>query len=128
MTTSYMIFGFLCGVMLLSGCIWILIALHLAYTKMDELLDLLKNSPAIRARASLRTSGPWGNILLIGEISGALTFPGFYLKKGGVSADDLKHFPVTLKRKLILIHWGAIGTLSFALVLWIIGKVVGWHT
>lgn len=127
MSTAQMVFGYLGGVVILGAFVWIGIALQMAYTKMDELLDLLKNCPAIMARAPLRHGGPWGKLLLIGGISGIVTFPGFYLKRGELSADDLNHFPAPLRRKFALMQWSVIGLLCVALVLWIVGKVVGWH-
>lgn len=39
------------------------ISLHLAYTKMDVMLNHLQNCPAVMIRAPLRNAGPWGNML-----------------------------------------------------------------
>ena len=50
----------------------------MAYTKMELILELLKNSSAIKERALLNYSGPWGKLLLIREVSGIVTFPGFF--------------------------------------------------
>ena len=60
MSTSEIAFGYL------GGVVWIGVALHMAYTKLDELLDHLKNCSAIMARAPLKHGGPWGKLLLIG--------------------------------------------------------------
>ncbi|QOQ76316.1 hypothetical protein IMF22_04360 [Pseudomonas poae] len=91
--------------------VWIGVCLHLAYTKMDVMLEHLKNSPAITAWAPMRQGGPWGKLLLIGGISGLVTFPGPQLKTGQLNAEDLANFPVDLKRKLIRLYWGVIGLL-----------------
>ena len=98
-------FGYIGGVVLLGVLVWIGIALHLAYTKIDLILAHLKNCPAIMIRAPLRHGGPWGNLLLIGGISGIITFQKFYLKRGELNADDLSKLPFML----------------------VIGKIVGWH-
>ena len=127
MSTVEFVFGYIGGVVLLGVFVWIGIALHLAYTKMDLMLAHLNNCSAIMARAPLRNGGPWGKLLLVGGISGIITFPNFYLKRGELSADDLSKFPVQLKRKLVLMQWCSIALLSFAVLLWIVGKVVGWH-
>ena len=127
MSTAEFVFGYIGGVVLLGVFVWIGIALHLAYTKMDLMLAHLNNCSAIMARAPLRNGGPWGKLLLVGGISGIITFPNFYLKRGELSADDLSKFPVQLKRKLVLMQWCSIALLSFAVLLWIVGKVVGWH-
>ena len=78
-------------------------------------------------RAPLRYEGPWGKLLRVGGISGIITFPNFYFKKGHLNADDLTKFLVMFKRKLVFMHWSAILLLSAALLLWVIGEVVGWH-
>ncbi|MGY2293744.1 hypothetical protein ACW9H6_28880 [Pseudomonas sp. SDO528_S397] len=127
MSSAEFIFGCVGGVVLLSLIIWIGVALHLAYTQMDLMLEHLKNCSAIMARAPLRHGGPWGKLLLVGGISGIVTFPSFYLNRGELNADDLRRFPVPLKRKLAIMQWSVIGLLGLAFLLWAIGKIVGWH-
>lgn len=127
MSSAEFIFGCVGGVVLLSLIIWIGVALHLAYTQMDLMLEHLKNCSAIMARAPLRHGGPWGKMLLVGGISGIVTFPSFYLNRGELNVDDLRRFPVPLKRKLAIMQWSVIGLLGLAFLLWAIGKIVGWH-
>ncbi|WP_045882029.1 hypothetical protein [Pseudomonas chlororaphis] len=127
MNTPEIVFGYLGGVVILGAFVWIGVALHMAYTQLDELLDHLKNCSAIMARAPLWHGGPWGKLLLIGGISGIVTFPGFYLKRGELSAADLNNFPLPFRRKLAALQWSVIGLLGFAFLLWVIGKVVGWY-
>ena len=96
----------------LAGLIlWIGLCLHLAYTKMDLMLEHLKNCSAIMTRAPLRYGGPWGRLLLVGGISGIVTFPQFYLKRGELSSEDLASFPAPLKRKLVMLQWSVISLL-----------------
>ncbi len=91
--------------------VWIGVCLHLAYTKADMMLDHLKNSPAIMMWAPMQHGGPWGKLLLIGGISGLITFPNYQLKKGNLSAEDFAQFPTGLKRKLVTLQWSLIGLL-----------------
>ena len=91
--------------------IWIGICLHLAYTKAGVMLEHLENSPAIMAWAPMRQAGPWVKLMLVGGISGLITFPSFQLKRGQLSAIDLERFPVALKRKLVALQWCMIGLL-----------------
>ncbi|MFJ6091034.1 hypothetical protein [Pseudomonas chlororaphis] len=84
------------------------ICLHMAYTKMDLMLDHLKNSVVLSTLTTLRHGGPWGKLILVGSISGFVTFPHFYLKRGWVSAEDLLGFPTALKRKLVVLQWSAL--------------------
>ncbi|MEB0044837.1 MULTISPECIES: hypothetical protein [unclassified Pseudomonas] len=102
--------------------IWIGVCLHLAYTRMDEMLERLKNCSAIMRRAPLRYAGPWGKLLLVGGISGIVTFPGIYLKHGGVSVEDLSNFPVSLKRKFAVLQWAAMVLLTIMFLLFFFGK------
>jgi hypothetical protein len=91
--------------------LWIGLCLHLAYTKMDLILEHLKNCSAVTARAPLRHGGPWGKLLLVGGISGIVTFPQFHLKRGELSSEDLASFPASLKRKLVVLQWSIISLL-----------------
>lgn len=112
MTTAMTVASLLCGLAILGMWIWIAVALHMAYTKMDWLLDLLKDSSAIRDRAFLNSGGPWGRLLLIGGVSGIVTFPGFYLKRGGIRTEDLERLPRPIKKKLVALHWSALTLLT----------------
>ena len=87
--------------------VWIGIALHLAYTKMDLMLDHLKSCPAVTIRAPFKNGGLGGRLFVLGAIMGLMTVPRLYLRDGGASAEDLKNFPADLKRKLIVLHWGS---------------------
>lgn len=89
--------------------LWVGICLHLAYTKMDVMLEHFKNSPAITSWLPMRQGGPWGKLLLIGGISGLVTFPNYQLKRGQLSVDDLASIPPALKRKLVRLQRSAIG-------------------
>lgn len=64
MTTSVFVVGYLCGLVLVCMFVWIGIALHMAYTKMDVMLELLKNCSTVMARAPLRHGGPWGEAVV----------------------------------------------------------------
>jgi hypothetical protein len=122
MNTAELIVGSLCGLVLVGVFIWIGVALHLAYTKIDVLLNHLKNCSAIMSRAPLRYGGPWGHLLLIGGISGIVTFPSFYLKRGELSSEDLRNLPEALKRRLVVLQFSVIGLLIAMALFVTIGK------
>lgn len=126
MSTAEFFFGYLCGAVLLGVFAWIGIALRIAYTKMDLMLRHLESSSVITNLNQLRQGGPWGKLLLVGSIAGVVTFPGFYVKRGRVSVDDLSTFPMLLKRKLVILQWAGIVLLSSGFVLWLVGKTIGW--
>ncbi|MDD2048933.1 hypothetical protein [Pseudomonas putida] len=91
--------------------VWIGVCLHIAYTKMNLILDHLKYSSVFRTLTSLTHGGPWGKLFLVGGVSNILTFPRFYLNRRSVSAEDLRSFPASLKRKLVVLQWFGIGLL-----------------
>lgn len=117
-----MVIGYSSGAVLIAMCIWIALMLHVAYTKMDFILEHLKNCKAIMVRAPLRHGGPWGNLMLAGGIAGIITFPGFYLKMGELSLDELQAFPHLLKRKLIIMHWSALGLMTTLILLVLVDR------
>lgn len=118
---------FLCvGVIDFGGIfIWFGFALHLAYTRLDEMLERLKNCQAITRCVSLGHRGLYGKILLIGGISSIVTFPGMYKRCGGVSTEDLNALPDHLKRRLVVMQWALLGLLALLLLLFIFGKYTG---
>jgi len=122
MNTAELVIGGLCGLVIVCMFIWIGVALYMAYTKMDVMLGCLKNSSSVMSMASLRHGGPWGKLLLVGGVSGFITFPGFYLKRGSINAEDVNNFPVPLRRKLVALQWTVIGLFAALALLVAVGK------
>lgn len=94
-----------------SAVFWIGIALYFAYAKMDLMLSHMKNSPAVMTRVFLIHAGPWGRMHVYGLIMGLMVMPGMAIRKGMVSAEDLKNFPIDLKRQLVVMQWVGMGLL-----------------
>ena len=122
MNTAELVIGGLCGLVIVCMFIWIGVALYMAYTKMDVMLGCLKNSSSVMSMASLRHGGPWGKLLLVGGVSGFITFPGFYLKRGSINAEDVNNFPAPLRRKLVALQWTVIGLFAALALLVAVGK------
>ncbi|MDI3357836.1 hypothetical protein MO767_26330 [Pseudomonas sp. UYIF39] len=122
MNTAELVVGGLCGLVIVCMFIWIGVALYMAYTKMDVMLGCLKNSSSVMSMASLRHGGPWGKLLLVGGVSGFITFPGFYLRRGSINAEDVNNFPAPLRRKLVALQWTVIGLFAALALLVAVGK------
>lgn len=99
------------------------VALHLAYAKMDVMLDHLKNCPAIMVRAPFKNGGAWGRLFVLGAVMGVMTMPNFYLRDGGADAKDLEGFPGGLRRKLIVLHWGGVACIALLLALFAVNAL-----
>ncbi|MGN8278050.1 hypothetical protein [Pseudomonas sp. SMN5] len=106
--------------------VFLALALYIAYTKMDEILSHLKNSPFVMNRASFRHGGPWGKLFLLGSIVSVIKSPGLYTSDGGASNQDLVSFPESLKKKLIALYRFG-GYFSWILILcWFIFCIDWW--
>ncbi|EJN29620.1 hypothetical protein PMI35_02491 [Pseudomonas sp. GM78] len=125
MSKTEMIFGALGGVILLLIFVWLVVALHMAYTKMDVLFGHLKNSPAITVLAFWRHAGPSGRLRMISNIAHYVSSPRRGIENGTISAEDIENLPMPIKRKLVIL-WRSLTLLVGALFLvWCIGKILG---
>jgi hypothetical protein len=125
MSKTEMIFGALGGVILLLIFVWLVVALHMAYTKMDVLFGHLKNSPAITVLAFWRHAGPSGRLRMISNIAHYVSSPRRGIENGTISAEDIENLPMPIKRKLVIL-WRSLTLLVGALFLvWCIGKIFG---
>ena len=122
MNTAEFVVGSLCGVVLVSSFVCICAALRIGHVHMDLMLGHLKNSPSVMSLAPLRYGGPWERLMLIGGISGFVTFSGFYSKRGSISAEDISSLPLPLKRKLVALHLVSIGLFIAMAVLVLLEK------
>lgn len=104
LSTMATVLAFLFAGILAAAFILMGVFLYVGYSRMEEILGHLENCQAIQQRRFLMHVGPWGTVMLTASIAGIMTFPGVYLRHGGVSQADLDAFPSTLKRKLILLH------------------------
>ena len=121
MTTAELVVGSLCGVVLISMFVWLAVALYLGYTKTDVLLNSFKNSSSAITISTRIYKGPWGKLQLVGSACSVLTFPRFFVKHGIAGAEDIESFPVSLRRKLIVLMWSAVGlftSLALLVTLW----------
>lgn len=114
------------GLLIFTGYMtFLVIALYVAYTKLDALLGYFQNSPAVMIRAPFKNSGPWGRLFVLGAIVGVIKTPGLYLPDGGVSAEDIARFPQGLRKRLLLLNrvgggfiWALMTYSAFLLVDW----------
>lgn len=90
-----------------AGCllIYLALSLYLIHTKMEFMLESLKNCRTIKQHKFLKKSGPWGKMVLLGTITGLMITPNIYLRNGDADLMDLKDFPRALRIKLIILQW-----------------------
>ncbi|CAI8970252.1 hypothetical protein [Pseudomonas putida] len=123
MTTAGLVVGSLSCIVIVSLFICIALALYLGYTQSEEMTKHFKNSSSSITSATHKHSGPYGKMQLVGGISFVLTFPRFFLKQGVLDAEDIRNFPLHLRRKLIALQWGFIVIfISMALLVCIRGS------
>lgn len=112
MTNAELIVGSAGGLVLVGLFICIGIALYYGYTQGEQISSHFKNSSSSITSTTHRHSGPYGKMQLVGGIAFVVTFPEFFLKHEIVSAEDIKNFPLPLRRKLVMLQWSIIGTLT----------------
>ena len=116
------------GGLIFIGCIsFVIVALYIAYTKLDVMLGCFKNSPAVMIRAPLRNGGPWGRLFVLGSIVGVLKAPGLYIADGGACVSDISSFPQDLKKRLITLYRIG-GHFGWALLIYAVMLLVDWST
>ena len=96
--------------------VWLAVALYLGYTKTDVLLNSFKNSSSLITISTRIHKGPWGKLQLVGSACSVVTFPSFFMRHGIAGAGDIESFPISLRRKLIVLMWSAIGLFALALL------------
>ncbi|MDF9907997.1 hypothetical protein QF017_006098 [Pseudomonas laurylsulfatiphila] len=97
-------------------------SLYLSRRHLDRFLQALNGSRQIViSAAGLAQSGWLSRLLLVAKITFMVMWPGPGLRAGDLDVDDIRNFPVDLKRLLkvkailtcVILIWGA---LAFALV------------
>ena len=111
------------GLSIFGGAVFCIgLSLHMAYTKMELMLEHLKNCSIVRTHAPLKYGGPWGKLMLIGWIAGVFAFPEYYLKRGQASLNDLNDFPANLRKKLVMLKWASLVLFAAMIILFIFRK------
>jgi hypothetical protein len=121
MTTAELVVGSLSCFVVVGLFICITFALYLGHTQGDQMSKYFKNSTSNMTSATQRYSGPYGKLQLVGGVSFVVTFPRFFLKHGILNAEDVKSFPLHLRRKLVALQWGFIGVFISMVLLACIG-------
>jgi hypothetical protein len=116
MSTVAKVIGFLNGINMLGIVMWFILALHMGYSRIDEIFRYFESSPVIKGLASYRNEGPARMIWLIGAITAIVTFPTFYLKSGELSEGDLRSLPLALRRRFVAMHWALLTLIVGAIV------------
>ena len=114
--SSWFAFALLAGPILLC-LVSLAFSLYLSRRHLDAMLEALKGSRYIAFwAAGLRERGWFGRFMLAAQIRGMVMWPGPGIRAGEVTADEIRNFPVHLKRLLVaetvlhgfILVWGAV--------------------
>ncbi|MCO7517707.1 hypothetical protein NJF44_21655 [Pseudomonas guariconensis] len=92
---------------LATGLLGVAIKLQVACThEFHIMLGVIKSSPWLeQQKRSWGTSSVRSRWMLVCCVCGLLLFAGLHIRKGLLDADELRHFPAKLKRKLLISSW-----------------------
>ncbi|MNQ93128.1 hypothetical protein D3C85_1085780 [compost metagenome] len=96
------------------------LSLYLSHRHLDNMLEALRNSRQIAiSAAGLLHHGWFGRMLLVAKITFMVSFPGAGLRGRDLDPDDIRNFPVHLKRwlKAKAVITGIIGVWAAIMVL-----------
>lgn len=125
-----MIVGYAGLVILPVTTLWLGVSWYIGYVKLDQTLKYFQNSPVILNSVWLRNCGARNMLILVSTIATSVARPKHHLETGQLSQADLNNLPVSLRRKLIAMHWTHWGviigliifSLPFVLYEWASGK------
>ncbi|MCQ4287546.1 hypothetical protein NA647_08880 [Pseudomonas stutzeri] len=110
--------------------VWMFIAivllLHTAYSRLEEMAAHLPNCKALTFRLPMKHGGPAARLFLLGTIGGIVLLPKSYLKDGGADIEDIRRFPPHFKKRLKIQYSICTASVLAMIVLWAVGKVMGW--
>jgi hypothetical protein len=122
MTTAGMVIGSLSLFVAICLFVCIALALYLGYAQGEEISKCFKYSSSCITSVTHRNSGPYGKIQFVGGVSFVVTFPRYFLKHGILDAEDMRSFPLNLRRKLVGLQWGFLGVFITMVLLVSIGS------
>lgn len=103
------------------GMIGLGIGLYLAYTRLPAMLETLRHCRDVMLWASLKGAGPFGRLMLLARVSATVLFPRLLVKRGLADANDIHHFPLPLRKWLVVMN-----TIIGISIIWLLGAYVLW--
>ncbi|OLF52968.1 hypothetical protein [Pseudomonas chlororaphis] len=104
-TTAHIVLGVFIGITFIGMFAMMGVYLYWGYTRIGEMLGYVKNCQMITGNRFYLHMGAWGRIMMVGVVAGYLAFPGFFIRRGLLDADEINNFPQPLKRRLIISHY-----------------------
>ena len=71
----------------------------------DSMLAAFPKSAWARQQDILGTTSLASRCYLVGTLSGTLLFPQYLIRKGTIDADDVRNFPPSLRRLMLVSSW-----------------------
>lgn len=111
---------------LVSGCGVLVAQLYLAYFELENIFSALRNSHGVELRRSLFAGGILSRMFVVGNIAMMLVFYERSIRSGDLSRQDYDSFPPALKLNLMAIYIVSVFLGVMMLVLFLLGKYIGW--
>jgi len=111
---------------LASGGGVLIAQLYLAYFELENIFYALRNSYGVELRRSLFNRGLLSKMFVVENVAMMLVFYKKSINGGDLSQQDYDSFPPVLKLKLISIYTISVFLGVMMLVLFLLGKYMGW--
>ncbi|AZC30845.1 hypothetical protein C4K38_2885 [Pseudomonas chlororaphis subsp. piscium] len=79
--------------------------LYLGYTRMDSILEAVKNCSLINSYRFYLFMGPWGKMMMVAGVGSCLLFSNYLIKHGALDKGDIENFPEPLKGRLLMLQY-----------------------
>lgn len=104
-TTTHIVLGVFIGVTFLGMFTLIGYYFYLGYTRMDSILEAVKNCSLINRYRFYLFMGPWGKMMMVAGVGNCLLFSNYLIKHGALDKGDIENFPEPLKGRLLMLQY-----------------------
>lgn len=102
------------GLTLLGLFVVMGVYVYWGYTRMDSIMEGVKECSLINRYRFYLQMGPWGRMMMVGGVASCLLFSKYLIGRGLLNAQDIDDFPGSLKVSMIVsqyVGWGLLVSL-----------------